>query len=179
MAAPLEERFRLVRDLLPEYRVETTRGRLLVNESGTWQHNTLLFRIWCRLIGTVVERGWEIWPNITVYLGKQADRYVPDLAVVPGTPRMHLDHAVQGDSTLLLVDVVSAGSTYDDYHVKPGGYAPAGVPLYLVVDPFRNAVKLFSEPGPREYGRETVAAGCEPLFLPAPWGTSLEPGEWW
>ncbi|MFC4007873.1 Uma2 family endonuclease [Nonomuraea purpurea] len=177
MVRPLEERFRTVRDLFPEFRVETRRGRLLVNESGTWQHNTILFQLLFQLVGPVAARGWEIWPNITVYLGQHADRYVPDLTVVPETPRMEEDHTVHGDSTLLLVSVVSASSFYDDYFVKPGDYSPNGVPFYLVIDPFRREVKLFSEPGGKEYGRETVAMGGEPLTLPDPWNLALDTGK--
>ncbi|MFG1704636.1 Uma2 family endonuclease [Nonomuraea sp. M3C6] len=177
MVGPLEERFRTVRDLLPEYRVETTKGRIVVNESGTWQHNTILSQLLFQIVGAAAERGWEIWPNITVHLGQHADRFVPDLAVVPRFPRMAEEHAVLGDSTLLLVDVVSAGSTYDDYYVKPNGYAPAGVPLYLVVDPFRRSVRLHSEPGGGKYGRETEANAGEPLFLPPPWGFALDTGK--
>ncbi|MEV0827419.1 Uma2 family endonuclease [Nonomuraea rubra] len=179
MAAPLEERFRTVRELHPEYRVETMSGRIVVNEAGTWQHNTCLFRVLRGLLAPAVERGWQIWPNITVYLGCQADRYVPDLTVVPRAPRLHKDYAVHGDSTLLLVDIVSSGSSYDDHYVKPRSYSPAGVPLYLVVDPAQRTVRLFSEPGGRAYGRETVAALDGPLFLPAPWELSLNTGEWW
>ncbi|GAA3679107.1 hypothetical protein GCM10022224_049130 [Nonomuraea antimicrobica] len=179
MAAPLEERFRTVRDLLPEYRVEMLRGRIVVNESGTWQHNTVVFGIMRRLIGTVLDRGWEIWPNITVHLGEHTDRYVPDLAVVPGSPRMRMDHAVCGDSTTLIVDVVSTDSSYDDYYVKPQGFAAAGVPLYLVLDPAPRAAKLFAAPEGGKYGREIVAAGNESLFLPQPWGFAVQVGDLW
>ncbi|TMS00741.1 Uma2 family endonuclease [Nonomuraea basaltis] len=177
MVRPLEERFRTVRDLLPEHRVERTAGRIVVNESGTWQHNRIMSRLLFQIVGTVAARGWEIWPNITVYLGEHADQYVPDLAVVPCSPRMEEDHAVHGDSTVLLVDVVSTSSTYDDYFVKPRGYAPAGVPLYLLIDPFQDAVRLFSEPAGPEYGRQTVAGAGERLLLPAPWGFALDTGE--
>ncbi|MEO3887570.1 Uma2 family endonuclease [Nonomuraea sp. B5E05] len=174
MVRPLEERFRTARDLFPEYRVETVKGRIVVNESGTWQHNTILFRLLLQLAGAAAGRGWEIWPNITVYLGEHADRYVPDLTVVPASPRMHEEHAVHGDATLLLADVVSAGSGYDDYYVKPCGYAPAGVPLYLVIDPFQRSVKLFCDPSRGTYATEIVVAAGEPLPLPDPWGLAVD-----
>ncbi|MGW0806989.1 Uma2 family endonuclease [Nonomuraea sp. NPDC002799] len=177
MVRPLEERFRTVRDLFPEFRVETRRGRLLVNESGTWQHNTILSRLLFQIAAPAAGRSWELWPNITVHLGEHADRYVPDLAVVPESPRMEEDHAIHGDSTLLLVDVVSASSVYDAYFVKPRDYAPAGVPLYLVIDPFRRELTLFSEPGGRGYGRETAVPVGEPLRLPWPWQFTVDTGK--
>lgn len=173
MAGPLEERYRTVRDLLPEYRVEMARGRIVVNESGTWQQNTIVFGLMRQLIGPAVERGWELWSDITVYLEQHADRYVPHLTVVPRCPRMRMDHAVYGDSTLLIVDVMSAGTAYEHYHVKPNGYASAGAPLYLVADPAQRTIRLYSGPGPHRYGGEVTAGAGQPLQLPAPWRLAL------
>ncbi|NUP02880.1 MAG: Uma2 family endonuclease [Nonomuraea sp.] len=174
MARPLEERYRIVRDLFPEFRIETVRGRIVVNEPGTWQHNTILSRALFHLAPAVSGRGWEIWPNITVYLGPDDDLYVPDLAVVPSGPRLHEEHAVHGDSTILLVDVVSVATTYDVYFVKPRSYARGGVPLYLVVDPFQRRVTLFSGPGGARYRTEAAVALGEPLVLPDPWNLTVD-----
>lgn len=176
MVRPVEERYRTVRELFPELRVEVFGGRVVVNDTGTWQHNTILAQVLFQLMPVVAERGWEIWPNITIFLGDQADRYVPDLTVVPQRPVMESDEAVRGDSTLLLVDVVTAGGAYDVHVVKPLGYAPAGVPLYLVIDPVQRLVKLYSEPGREGYARETVEPVGAPLTLPAPWDHPLDTG---
>lgn len=174
MVRPVEERYRAVRDLFPELRIELVNGRIVVNEPGTWQHNTIIAQLLAQLAPLVAERGWEIWPNITVHLDEETDRYVPDLTIVPRDPAMATDQAVRGTSTLLLVDVVSAGNAYDDHVVKPMGYAPAGVPLYLVVDPFQQLLKLHSEPEPSGYARETVEPVGAPLPLPDPWDCLID-----
>src|SRR5690606_11898658 len=174
MVRPVEERYRAVRDLFPELRIELVNGRIVVNEPGTWQHNTIIAQLLAQLAPLVAERGWEIWPNITVHLDEETDRYVPDLTIVPREPAMATDQAVRGTSTLLLVDVVSAGNAYDDHVVKPMGYAPAGVPLYLVVDPFQQLLKLHSEPEPSGYARETVEPVGAPLPLPDPWDCLID-----
>ncbi|GAA4520392.1 MULTISPECIES: Uma2 family endonuclease [Nonomuraea] len=174
MIRPVEERYRTVRDVFPELRVELVNGRIVVNEPGTWQHNTIIAQLIAQLAPVVAGRGWEIWPNITVHLGDEADRYVPDLTIVPQEPVMETDEAVHGASTLLLVDVVSAGNAYDDHVIKPMGYAPAGVPLYLVVDPFQRLLKLHSDPAPSGYGRETVEPAGAPLTLPHPWDCAID-----
>lgn len=174
MVRPLEERYRIVRELFPEFRIETVRGRIVVNEPGTWQHNTILSRTLFHLAPAVAGRGWEIWPNITVYLGPDDDRYVPDLTVVAPGPRLHEEHAVHGDSTILLVDVVTVATTYDVYFVKPRSYARGGVPLYLVVDPFQRRVTLFSGPGGACYRTEAVVPLGDPLPLPDPWDLTVD-----
>ncbi|MFI7419012.1 Uma2 family endonuclease [Nonomuraea sp. NPDC049684] len=174
MVRPLEERYRTVRELFPEFRIETVQGRIVVNEPGTWQHNTILSRTLFQLAAAAAVRGWEIWPNITVYLGPGHDLYVPDLAVVPRRPRLHEEHAVHGASTILLVDVVSVATTYDVHFVKTGGYARGGVPLYLVIDPFQRLVTLFGGPGGRRYRSESVVSLGEPVFLPDPWNLHVD-----
>ena len=176
MIMPAEERHRMVRDLFPELRTELINGRIVVNETGTWQHNTIIAQALFQLTPVVRERGWEIWPNITVFLGPDADRYVPDLTIVPREPMMETDEAVHGSSTLLLVDVVAAGNAYDDHVVKPKGYGPGGVPLYLVIDPFQQLVKLHSEPHQGGYRQTTTEPAGARLRLPAPWHHTLDTG---
>ncbi|NRQ37197.1 Uma2 family endonuclease [Nonomuraea sp. NN258] len=174
MVRPLEERYRTVRDLLPEFRVEKIHGRIIVNETGTWQHNTIIFQVLSQIADPVAERGWEIWPNITIYLGPDDDQYVPDLTVVPMNPRMERDHAVHGDSTVLVADVVSVSNSYECHFVKPRSYAPRGVPLYMVIDPYQRLVKLHSRPAGGDYTDETVAFMGVPLKLPDPWNCTIE-----
>ncbi|WP_049556873.1 Uma2 family endonuclease [Nonomuraea sp. SBT364] len=177
MIRPVEERYRTVRDLFPELRIEMVGGRIVVNEPGTWQHNTIIAQVLFQLVPVVAERGWEIWPNISVFIGAEADRYVPDLTVVPQNPVMETDEAVHGRSTVLLVDVVAAGNAYDDHVVKPMSYAPAGVPLYLVIDPFQRMVKLHGGPEVSGYTQVTVEPVGVALHLPAPWDHTLDTGK--
>jgi Uma2 family endonuclease len=176
MVKSREERYRAVCDLFPELRVELIGGRVVVNDVGTWQHNTVISRLLFQIVDIAADHGWAIWPNITVFLESQADRYVPDLTVVPPDPLLEGDDAVHGSSTLLLVDVVAAGSAYDDHVIKPKSYALAGAPLYLVIDPFQQRVKLHSEPRDKGYAGETTVSAGKTLAMPYPWDCVLDTG---
>jgi Uma2 family endonuclease len=88
-----------------------------------------------------------------------------------------------GDGVLLAVEVVSASSIEDDYGHKPGEYAKAGVPLFLIADPLQEPcrVALLADPAPAEldaedyeYRREIQVKAGEPLELPEPFGVTLD-----
>ncbi|ACZ90695.1 Uma2 family endonuclease [Streptosporangium roseum] len=159
---------------LPDRRVELINGRIVVRELPTDSHNDIVFWLITQLVGIVTERGWKIWPDIKLHLGPQADRYRPDLTVVPPNPRMWDKNEVYGDVTLLVVEVVSPSSSNDDHVIKPQGCAQAGVPLYLVVDAFDEQVRLLSRPSQKGYQREVIVKLGGSLDLPEPWNLTID-----
>jgi Uma2 family endonuclease len=173
----LEERFRELADRWPDHKFEIIDGRIVVREMTTGAHNDIVFRLFSLLIAVVSERGWKIWPDITVFLGPQRDRYRPDLTVVPARPRMWGEDHVHADDTLLVVEVVSHSSKHDDDVVKPLECARGGVPLYLVVDTFDDTVRLFSRPSDDGYKHKTEIKLGDELALPEPWDSTLDTGE--
>lgn len=171
---PLEDDFRELCDHWPDHRVELVNGRIVVTPVPTGAHNRIVYLLLVQLLTAVQERGWQIWNDITVFLGPQAERYRPDLTVVPRLPKMWGADHVYADQTLLVVEVVSPSSVTDDHNVKPPCYAAAGVPLCLVVDPFEKKVRLLSEPGEKGYKTEDEVVLGQPIDLPEPWNLTLE-----
>lgn len=70
----------------------------------------------------------------------------PDLVVWEGDE----DDRAPYDASLisLAVEIVSPSSVENDYVVKPHAYAAAGIPAYLVLDPYTRTWTLFGEPAP-------------------------------
>lgn len=166
--------FREVCDMLPQHRVELVNGRIVVNPLPTADHNRIVYRLLLQLLAVVQGEGWQIWNDITLFLGPQRDRYRPDLTVVPAEPKMWAADHVHADQVLLVVEVVSASSVTDDHDVKPRQYAMGGVPLCLVVDVFARKVRLLSQPGADGYEHETDVALGRPIDLPEPWKLTLD-----
>ncbi|MFF5208799.1 Uma2 family endonuclease [Streptosporangium sp. NPDC000396] len=161
----------------PDRRVELINGRIVVRELPTGTHNDIVFWILTQLLSTVTERGWKIWNDIKLHLGPQSDRYRPDLTVVPPNPRMWGEDETYGDTTLLVVEVVSSSSINDDHVVKPRNCALAGVPLYLVIDTFEEQIRLLSDPSKTGYSREVIVKFGALLDLPAPWNLTIDTGK--
>jgi Uma2 family endonuclease len=83
----------------------------------------------------------------------------------------------------MALEVVSASSIEDDYRLKPGEYAKARVPLYLIIDPMQAPcrVALLADPtlvdpeaGLYDYQEEFQVKAGEPLKLPEPFGIALD-----
>lgn len=173
----MEDTYRRVCEAFPELRVELISGRVVVNEVPTGDHNNVIALLLMQIMGVVSERNWRIWTNIKMFLGSQADRYIPDLVIVPPKPRMWGDDEVYGDSTLLAVEVVSRSSSTDDHIVKPKNCALAEVPLYLLIDPFQDIAILLSHPTEKGYLQQTQVPLGKPLDLPEPWKITIDTGK--
>ncbi|WP_424535944.1 Uma2 family endonuclease [Sphaerisporangium viridialbum] len=158
-------------------KVELVDGRVVVREMPTIEHARVVYRLLLQLIPMVMERGWEILPDIAIFLGPQMDRYRPDATVVPADPPMWQPDEVYGHATHLIVEVVSKSSAHDDHIVKPAKCAVAGIPLYLVIDTFERTARLLSHPRDGEYGMTTTVVLGEPLELPEPWGLTIDTGK--
>lgn len=175
--ADLDSVFRHVSEGSPNRKVEIIDSRIVVRELSTDDHNDIFYYLIGLLIAVTRERGWKIWPEIYLHLGSQADRYRPDLTVVPARPRMWGKDHVRGDDTLLVVEVVSESSQHDDHVVKPRGCARGKVPLYLVIDTFAGKARLLSHPGDDGYAQQVEVKLGEKLELPDPWNLTLDTGE--
>jgi Uma2 family endonuclease len=173
----MQESYKRACELFPSHRVEFVDGRIVVNDVPTWDHNKIISRLLKLIISIVTDRDWEIGTNIKLFLGAQADRYIPDLTIVPPHPRMWGDDEVYGEDTNLVVEVVSPSSVHDDHAVKPREYARAGVPLYLLIDPAQSIAILFSLPAEKGYQHRTQVELGTALDLPEPWKLSIDTGK--
>jgi Uma2 family endonuclease len=177
--ADLEQRWRRLCDEMPDYRVEIIHQRIVVSPMPGPKHNDVIFLLIEMLMPFTRLRGWRLWPDASLFLGTNMDRYRPDLTVVPRNPRLWGEHEVYADSVLLDVEVVSPSSHLDDHTVKPNAYASCGVPLCLVVDMYDASLRLFSEPGAEGYGKEHKVAFGQALELPGPMDVALDTEVLW
>ena len=81
-----EHRYRELSDQWPDHRVELIDGRIVVRELPTIDHARTVFWLLRLLMAVVADRGWEVLPEISLFLGPQYDRYRPDLTFVPADP---------------------------------------------------------------------------------------------
>jgi len=120
---------------------ELVEGRLLMSPSPAPDHNYAAFRLAVRL-EECAPPGWEIITDIDVDL-QLAPAHAPgtvrrpDLVVVAAEARQRVRReggVLRASELLLVVEVVSPGSTRTDYVAKRNEYADAGIPHYWVLD---------------------------------------------
>ncbi|MCC5574938.1 Uma2 family endonuclease [Microtetraspora sp. AC03309] len=158
----------------PERRIELVDGRVVIKPMPGKIHNQIVFALLRVLMPLLAERAWEGWGDITLFFGVHEDRFRPDLTVVPREPRMWSDDHVHADEALMVVEVVSPSSVQDDHEYKPGRCAKGKVPLYLVIDPAQEIVRLLSQPTEDGYDDEVKVPLGEKLSLPAPFDLVLD-----
>jgi Uma2 family endonuclease len=173
----LDHRYQDECDRWPDRKVEIINGRIVVREMPTIGHACAIYQLLVQILLVATGRGWKTLSGVKIFLGPQADRYEPDLIVVPADPRRWDDSHVYAADTLLVVETVSPSSTHDDHVVKPGHCADAGVPLYLVIDTFQQIARLLSDPGEQGYHTEVEVPFGKPLDLPEPWRLTLDTGK--
>lgn len=165
-------------------RPEIVHGHLVVKPVPSKNHNKIVDRLMDQLFPIKIQNGWTFYTNWDIHIPpERGDRRCPDLIVAPVDPPTYDDNQVYGYGVLLAVEVVSASSIEDDYGHKPGEYAKAGVPLYLIADPLQDPcrVALLAEPrlvdaegDAYDYQRELQVKLGDPLELPEPFGITLD-----
>lgn len=122
---------------LPEdgNRYEALGGSLLVSPPPCRPHQRASHRLHCLLEDAVTTAGigTPIWEAVGVRLPHN-QLVVPDLVVgMPGTEE-EAKPLLDPDDVLLLVEIVSPGSTTADRRAKPAAYAEAGIRYYWRVE---------------------------------------------
>ncbi|HSV65063.1 MAG TPA: Uma2 family endonuclease [Mycobacteriales bacterium] len=99
----------------------------------------------------------------------------PDVVVVAATALSGCTRVFKVSDVALVVEIVSPSSVRMDRLLKPQVYADAGIDNYLLVDLDGPTVTWFGLAGDGGYAVRSVAAGEEPLELPAPLAVSIIP----
>lgn len=175
----LEQIYDQLREARPKDKVEIIHDRVVVSFVPERIHEVIIFRLMQLLMDVTTKRGWFFSGAISVFLGAQRDRYRPDHSVMPlDAPTWGADHAY-GDATVLVVEVVSKSSVYDDHKVKPKSYAAARVPLCMVIDCFAGTVRLLSKPNAQteRYELQHEVPIGKAIELPEPWHLTLDTGK--
>lgn len=160
------------------YRTEIIEGSLVVSPTPSYRHARIIRSIE-RLLDRNGPEGLESLQWVTVEIPQDEDRFVPDLSVLPtavvdGDAWDGPDWLRSADDLELAVEVVSRSSVRYDWEAKTAGYARAAVPYYLVVDPLKCEIALFSDPVEGVYRTVERAVPGAAVRLGEPFGFEVE-----
>jgi Uma2 family endonuclease len=113
---------------------------------------------------TIFAAGWWLRIQLPMVLGLRTDP-MPDLAVVPGSPRDYTSHP----STAALVVEVADTTLHFDTNDKRLLYAEARIPEYWVLDLNARELLVFRDPNGTDYNTRQVfgpADAVSPLAAP-------------
>lgn len=165
----------LVNELLPGHRSEILEGQLIVNPPADGPHGESVIDL--VLAFSALHRGrTRLLQGAGLWLptGEQ-DHVVPDLAVVDEDYRDHeVAYKCYEPSVFRMVVEITSTNWRDDLERKPGAYASAGVPVYVIGDRRHGEVVVLTEPKDGEYRTRTVYRPGETFVLPESVGAEVE-----
>jgi len=161
-------------------KVEIIKGLITVTPYSACAHHVIAECLQRRFYD-VIPQEWGVYQRLATAVPPRREIYVPDLAVVPQEElRTGDDHLVPIAAAGLVVEVTSKATAHNDRTTKAAGYAEAGVPLYLLVDPVAPdgpAITLYGEPQRDVYRALRAAEFGDRIELPAPFHLSLDTSE--
>ncbi|MEV5481026.1 MULTISPECIES: Uma2 family endonuclease [Streptomyces] len=129
-----------------------------------------------RPLYSVMPEDWGAYQRLGLALPERQGIYVPHLVVVPKAGLSATGHVTPTAAAELVVEVPWETNRGHARTPKRAGYACAGVPLYLLVDPWDPdgpALILYGEPDGDAYRTRTASKFGEPIHLPEPFGVTI------
>ncbi|MGW6687646.1 Uma2 family endonuclease [Streptomyces sp. NPDC054961] len=157
-------------------KVEIIEGIITVAPPLVNNHNLIAVSVQRRLYKAIPD-DWEVFQTLNLAVPSRSGLYIPDLAVVPRAEVTKGENFVPAAAAELVVEITSRSNAVNDRVGKLKGYAAAGVPLYLLIDPHATGsptIHLYGEPCDGKYRVLSAAKFGEALHLPAPFDLTLD-----
>ncbi|MDT3398445.1 Uma2 family endonuclease [Streptomyces sp. B1866] len=149
------------------FKVEVVEDRIVMTPQSHIQSWTILdVQVAAMSAGVRKER---LLSDVLIDFPGESPR-APDVAIVEEGARAPFSH----DDLLAAVEIVSSENDSHDYVLKLGQYARFGVPLYLVVDPFRGECTLYARPADGKYAKQETFRYGETITLRLADGSAVE-----
>ncbi|MEE1940395.1 Uma2 family endonuclease [Streptomyces sp. TRM 70361] len=152
---------RLERMPVPEgYKVEIVEGSVFMTPQ-CWTHWDIIRKV-LRQLEDRFGPDTEIISDVRIDSPGRLNGFAPDLAKIVDGAEPGAHGRFSAEDVELVVEVVSRSTAANDYGPKPAAYATAGVPAYLVVDPYTARCRLFTHPKDGGYRSELTTDFGEP-----------------
>ncbi|MET7828685.1 Uma2 family endonuclease [Streptomyces sp. NPDC005386] len=160
-------------------KVEIIEGIITVSPAPAARHNVIAERIQRRLY-SVIPEDWGVFQTLALAVPSRLGMLIPDIVVAPVPMCADTETHIPAAMAQLVVEVTSKSNARHDRVSKPAAYAAAGIPLYLLVDPWAPegaAVTLFGDPKGEVYRPLSTVKFGEPIKLPTPFDLVIETSE--
>lgn len=155
-------------DAVPGHRVEMIEGNIVMSPLRP-HHAETIRRVW-NILEAQVPEDWGFTSDVA-FPFDDTHMLCPDIAVIPGSEVDQNLSQYPPDLIELVIEVVSPSSVRHDYEVKDRAYATAGIPNYLIFDPYQACCTTLWNPAKDGYlGRDRIPYGT-PVTVKSSLGT--------
>ncbi|MEU6589136.1 Uma2 family endonuclease [Streptomyces sp. NPDC046881] len=151
----LDEWFeRLERMPVPDgYKVEVVGGDVFMTPQRDVHWQTIREILWA-LEDRFGRRSARVFSDVRIDFPGNGNGFCPDVAKFRDGAAKDADGRWRHEDVEFVAEVVWKGTAHNDYGPKKTAYARAGVPVYLVADPYRGRCHVYREPKEGEYTSE-------------------------
>jgi Uma2 family endonuclease len=158
----LDDLFELLERMpVPEgLRVEIVEGTIYMSPQRNvhWQLIRLLLRALEDAFGPDV----FITSDVRIDFPGVLNGFCPDLAKIRDGAEPDKNGRLRYQDVEFVAEVISRDTARNDYGPKKAAYAQAGVPVYLIADPYQRKCHVYTQPKDGDYAAElTLAFGTE------------------
>lgn len=171
----LDEWFeRLERMPVPDgYKVEVVGGDVFMTPQRDVHWQTIREILWA-LEDRFGRRSARVFSDVRIDFPGNGNGFCPDVAKLREGAARDDDGRWRHEDVEFVAEVVSKGTAHNDYGPKKTAYARAGVPVYLVADPYQGRCHVYTEPKKGEYTCEMrVDYGTDADLTTTPLGLTL------
>lgn len=161
----LDELFELLEHMpVPDgYKVEIVEGTVFMTPQRDTHWQTIR-----RIIRAVEDRfGMDVnvLSDVRIDFPGHRNGFAPDVALLSRGARKDGLGRWRARDVEFVAEVISRGTAHNDYGPKMNAYAQAGVPVYVVADPYLRRCRVFTRPQGREYKQDCTVEYGEPVDL--------------
>lgn len=168
------EAFEWLERITPEgYRVDIIEGAVFMSPQRNthWQIIRRIIQALDRHFGCDVEIGSD---QLVQFPGEQ-NFFCPDVMKLRDGAKLGPDGLWHHEDIEFVAEVISKRTGMNDYGPKKSAYAVAGIPVYLVADPYQRRCHVYTDPRNGNYRQETsVDFGADVDLTKTPLGLTLK-----
>ncbi|MEU9053831.1 Uma2 family endonuclease [Streptomyces sp. NPDC048384] len=171
----LDEWFeRLERLPVPEgYKVEIVGGYVYMTPQRDIHWETIREILWA-LEDHFGRRDARVLSDVRIDFPGHQNGFCPDLAKLRSGAAKDKEGRWRHEDIEFVGEVISRGTAANDYGRKKTTYATAGIPVYLIADPYKGSCTVYTEPKDGDYRSELrVEYGTDVDMTTTPLGLTL------
>ncbi|MEV6125482.1 Uma2 family endonuclease [Streptomyces violaceusniger] len=140
----------LERSHVPEgYKVEVVEGAVFMSPQGD-VHWSIIRRI-VRALEDRFGMNVKVLSDVRIDFPGHKNGFAPDVVKVSQNAAKTDQGRWRSEDVEFVAEVISKDTAVNDYGPKKAAYAEAGVPIYLIADPYTGKCHLFTEPKEGDY----------------------------
>ncbi|GAB3438634.1 Uma2 family endonuclease [Streptomonospora sediminis] len=150
------------------FRVEIIKGKIVMSPTPSFKHGGIVRRVERQLAPQLEDTRMAQQMYSIAAPDDPDDFSSPDLVVVPVEVEDESGWLLGSDTVDLVAEVASPSNAVIDFTEKLESYAEWHIPVYLLIDPRKGDVFVYSDPADGSYRTTHTARFGETIELPAP-----------